>query len=116
VQLQRSAALLTDVAVSGGRCSYALGVLVECLPGASAESVELSIANLQRVATRGISRYLLEGGLAPPLRQARRAAATAAEGAAAYLIKPQVVEEEVEGSQVSHEDRLHAIVDGKHFI
>eukprot|EP00981_Chlorochromonas_danica_P015165 scaffold10764_cov159-Ochromonas_danica.AAC.19 len=56
---QRSAVLHTEVGVStSGQCDYALGVLVEKLPGASEENLEKAIANLQALQQRTLRSYL----------------------------------------------------------
>ena len=55
---QRSAVLLTDVKVEGTLCRYALGVMVERLPGATEENIEASIANLGDVEKKGLRSYL----------------------------------------------------------
>ena len=55
---QRSAVMLTDVKVEGGLCRYALGVMVERLPGATEENIDASIANLGEVEKKGLRTYL----------------------------------------------------------
>jgi len=55
---QRPTALLADVKVQGGLCRYALGVMVERLPGATEDNIETSISNLGAVDTRGLRSYL----------------------------------------------------------
>lgn len=55
---QRTAALLTDIKVTGNLCRYALGVMVERLPGATDENVEKGIANLEVVEKMGLRSYL----------------------------------------------------------
>lgn len=55
---QRSAVLLTDVKVEGNLCRYALGVMVERLPGCTDENIEISIKNLEEVEKKGLRSYL----------------------------------------------------------
>ena len=55
---QKPAVLLTDVRVDGNLCRSALGLMVERLPGATEENVELSIKNLEEVERRGLYSYL----------------------------------------------------------
>lgn len=55
---QRMAAMITDVKVEGGLCRYALGVMVERLPGCVDENVEKSITNLEAVGKKGLRSYL----------------------------------------------------------
>eukprot|EP01038_Epipyxis_sp_PR26KG_P010234 gene10234-13766_t len=55
---QRSAFLLTDVKIDGNLCRHALGVMVERLPGAIEENIELSIKNLENVERKGLRQYL----------------------------------------------------------
>jgi redox-regulated HSP33 family molecular chaperone len=55
---QRSAVILTDVKVDGNLCRYALGVMVERLPGATEENIEKSIKNLEEVEKKGLRSYL----------------------------------------------------------
>eukprot|EP01036_Dinobryon_divergens_P033555 gene33555-43363_t len=49
---QRLAAMITDVRIDGNLCRHAMGLLVERLPGATEENVELSIANLAEIEKR----------------------------------------------------------------
>lgn len=55
---QRSAAIITDVKVDGNLCRYALGVMVERLPGAIDTNIETSISNLEQVESKGLRTYL----------------------------------------------------------
>jgi len=55
---QRSAVLLTDVRIDGNLCRHALGVMLERLPGATDENIELSIRNLGEVEKLGLRSYL----------------------------------------------------------
>lgn len=55
---QRSAFLLTDVKVTGNLCRYALGIMVERLPGATEENIERSVKNLEEVEKKGLRSYL----------------------------------------------------------
>lgn len=63
---QRSAVLHTEIGVStSGHCDYALGVLVEKLPGAYEENLEKAIANLQALQQHTLRSYL--NGSSEPL-------------------------------------------------
>lgn len=55
---QRSAVMITDVKVEGNLCRYALGVMVERLPGCTDENLEISIKNLEEVEKKGLRTYL----------------------------------------------------------
>lgn len=55
---QRSAVLLTDVRIDGNLCRHALGIMMERLPGATDENIELSIRNLGEVEKLGLRSYL----------------------------------------------------------
>ena len=55
---QRSGVILTDVKIEGGLCRYALGVMVERLPGATDQNIDTSIANLGEVEKKGLRSYL----------------------------------------------------------
>lgn len=100
---QRSAAMLTDVVIAeDNKCVHAIGVLVECLPGATEENIEKSIKNLEYVQSLGLARYLI----ADDLLATKRAVAEDD----LYLIKPES-SSPIMDDEMSHEDRLHAILD-----
>jgi redox-regulated HSP33 family molecular chaperone len=54
---QRPTAMLTDVRIEGRQCIAALAVMVETLPGATEEHIEMGIANLNRVQQKGLYSY-----------------------------------------------------------
>lgn len=55
---QRPSAIVTDVSIKGDKCLYALGIMVERLPGAKNVNIETSINNLQKVEAKGLHNYL----------------------------------------------------------
>lgn len=56
---QRAAAMIADVKIDGNLCRNAIGVLVETLPGADPDNVEIAIRNLERIEAKGLSSYLI---------------------------------------------------------
>lgn len=58
---QRLSAIISDIKIENGECKYAVGIMVERLPGATDANVETSIKNLETVAKKGISAYLSTG-------------------------------------------------------
>lgn len=60
---QRSVALLTDVGVQGSLCRHALGIMMEQLPNADEDSVNLALNNLEVIRTRGLRSYLDGSGI-----------------------------------------------------
>lgn len=57
---QRPTAMLTEVLMDGRRCVAALGAMVETLPGATEEHIELGVANLNRIQQKGLFSYFQE--------------------------------------------------------
>lgn len=55
---QRTSVLITDVKVEGTLCRYALGLMIERLPGATEANIETSVNNLVEVERRGLRSYL----------------------------------------------------------
>jgi redox-regulated HSP33 family molecular chaperone len=54
---QRPTAMLTDVRIEDRQCIAALAVMVETLPGATEEHIEMGIANLNRVQQKSLYSY-----------------------------------------------------------
>jgi molecular chaperone Hsp33 len=60
---QRLAAIISDVKIVDGQCKYAIGIMVERLPGAQDGNVEMSIKNLEDIAKKGFGTYLTTSGI-----------------------------------------------------
>jgi redox-regulated HSP33 family molecular chaperone len=89
---QRSAAMLSDVAMDSDGCVHAIGVLVECLPGASEANIEKSIKNLEAVRSFGLAKYLGQDFSLRP---------------GDFLIKPSPSDT----SSLTYDDRMNMIID-----
>jgi len=54
---QKTCAMLFDVKVENNTCSNALGILIERLPNACEENVEMAIKNLEAIQQKGLGSY-----------------------------------------------------------
>jgi molecular chaperone Hsp33 len=55
---QRTAAIIANILVEDGKAKHALAVMMERLPGAADENIELGIQNLHAINDRGLASYL----------------------------------------------------------
>lgn len=55
---QRTAAIIANILVENGKAKHALAVMMERLPGAADENIELGIKNLQTINDKGLASYL----------------------------------------------------------